>query len=337
MGLSKEPDTDGARSVRSPATAGTDCGRWGGYGGTCPDLAIDQRREDGQALTFDTEPLAEDMVLLGAPVVDLEIEVDQPHVNLTARLCDVYPDGTSALMTYGVLNLSHRNSHEFPEACPVGTKFRVKLQLNDFGRLIPKGHRIRLALATQHWPIVWPQPHLTTLTVALGSSTISLPVRPPHAKDKQVRFEPAETAPPAATTELVPGFDRRTVSDDVGSGIRTITLVSDHGRHSFDDRGIVVSSSNRDEFTIHPDDPLSAKLVTEYRWAIKSGEADTEAISVTELTADANPFSSFLEYRSAREWRGRSHKKRQAQNSTRLLLNEIEPFDQQNRATRTAL
>ncbi len=127
--------------------------------------------------------------MLGAPELDLLVTVDQPHVNLAARLCDVYPDGTSALMTYGVLNLSHRDSHEHPTPCPVGTPFRVKLKLNDFARTVPKGHRIRLALANQHWPILWPQPMLSTLSVTTGDSTVMLPVRRPSPRDRDVRFE----------------------------------------------------------------------------------------------------------------------------------------------------
>jgi uncharacterized protein len=289
-GLTTNPDQSGTRTVRSPATAGTDCGRWGGYGGTCPDMPIDQQREDAIGLCFDTEPLEQDTVILGAPVIDLEIQVDQPHVNLTARLCDVYPDGTSALMTYGVLNLSHRKSHEHPEPCPLGERFRVKLKFNDFGRVVPRGHHLRLALATQHWPIVWPQARLTTLTVHLGSSAISLPIRPPNMKDRTVRFEPAEIAPPVLATELAAGGHKRTITDDARSGIRTITLSSDHGRHSIDDRGITMSSRSCDEFAIHPDDPIGAKLVSQYHWAIKSGEADTEASSRTELTADQTHF-----------------------------------------------
>ena len=102
-------------------------------------MAIDQRREDGLALCYDTPPLEEDVTLLGAPELDLLVTVDEPHVNLSARLCDVYPDGTSALMTYGVLNLSHRDSHEHPQPCPVNKPFRVRLKLNDFGRMVPKG------------------------------------------------------------------------------------------------------------------------------------------------------------------------------------------------------
>jgi putative CocE/NonD family hydrolase len=290
--LSPDPEISGAtKSVRSPANAGRDCGRWGGYGGGCPDMAIDQRREDGMALCFDTEPLDQDTTLLGAIELDLLVTVDQPHVNLVARLCDVYPDGTSALMTYGVLNLSHRDSHEHPAPCPVSEPFRVRLKLNDFGRVVPKGHRIRLAIANQHWPILWPQPHLSTLNVVLGESRAVLPVRPVSPRDREVRFEEAEIAPPVPSTVLEPGYDSRVVVDDVGSGSQTITLVSDHGRTRYEDRGITVSSSNRDVMSICADDPLSARLVTEYRWAIASGDADMEASARTELTADETHFS----------------------------------------------
>jgi len=288
--LDREASATGTLSVCSPANAGRDCGRWGGYGGSCPDMPIDQRREDGAALCFDTAVLDEDLTLLGAPELDLLVTVDQPHVNLAARLCDVYPDGSSALMTYGVLNLSHRDSHEHPTPCPVGTPFRVRLKLNDFGRTIPKGHRIRLALANQHWPILWPQPALATFDVAIGDSTLVLPVRPPSPLDREVRFEPAETAPPVPATELDPGYDRRIVTEDVGTGEQTIVLTSDHGRRRYDDRAITVSSSNIDTMSIRPDDPLSARLVTEYRWAVESGEADTESWARTELTADVTHF-----------------------------------------------
>ena len=301
--LGRIADAGPVLSVRSPATAGRDCGRWGGYGDDCPDMPIDQRREDALALCFDTEPLDDDTTLLGAPELDLLVTVDEPHVNLIARLCDVYPDGTSALMTYGVLNLSHRDSHEHPQPCPVGTPFRVKLRLNDLGRTVSKGHRIRLAITNQHWPILWPQPRLSTLAVMAGDSTLTLPVRPPSPRDSEVRFEPVETAPPVPITILEEGFNRRTVTEDVGSGLQTITLVSDHGRYRYDDRGITVSSAVSDTFEIRPDDPLSARLTTQYRWAIASGEADTEATARTELTADETHF--FLSwYLEARE-RGR--------------------------------
>ena len=231
------------------------------------------------------------------------VAVDQPHVNLAVRLCHVYPDGTSALMTYGVLNLSHRDSHEHPEPCPVGAPFRVRLKLNDFGRAVPKGHRIRLAIANQHWPILWPQPKLSALSIATGESTLVLPVRPPSPSDADVRFEEAETSPPVPTTTFREGFDRRIVTEDVGEGVQIIELTSDHGVHRYDDRNITVSSGVTDRFEIRPDDPLSAKLVSEYRWAIASADADTEAAARTELAADETHF--LLSWRLEARERGR--------------------------------
>ncbi len=288
--LGAAPRPGERRSIRPPATAGTDCGRWGGYGGEVPDMPIDQRREDGQSLCFDTAPLSEDVCLLGAPVVDLDIEVDQPRANLIARLCDVYPDGTSALMTYGVLNLTHRDGHEFPADCPVGKPFRVRLQLNDFGRMVEKGHRIRIALSTQHWPIVWPQPKLVAFVCVPGTGRLSLPIRAPSPLDDKVRFEPPEIAMPLPTETLAPARHSRTVTDDGTTGLRSIELFSDHGRTFILDRHIETASKVTDSFHILPDDPLSARLVQEYSWAVRSGEADTRAVSRTELTADADFF-----------------------------------------------
>lgn len=289
-GLRPAPGSGPAMSVCSPATAGTDYGRWGGYGGTSPDLAIDQRREDGQSLTFDTEPLGEDLTILGAAEVALEIVLDAPRANIAVRLCDVYPDGTSAVVTYGVLNLCHRDGHEHPSECPVGTPFKATVRLNDIGRTFPAGHRIRLAIQTQFWFVLWPQPFLVTATLASGGSALRLPVRPASPLDADVRFEPAETAPPVPSTETRPGRAEKTVTDDLGTGYRTIRLVNDGGEHSIDDRGIVTSSGGTDVFTIHPEDPLSAKLESEYFWAVRSGEADYDVHARTEFTADAEDF-----------------------------------------------
>ncbi len=274
----------------SPVTAGITCGRWGGYGGTTPDMALDQRREDAIGLTFDMPALKNDMSMLGAPVLEITVKVDQPHAHLIARLCDVYPDGTSALMTYGVLNLSHRDSHEHPTPCPVGRAFKVRLQLNDFGRTVPKGHRIRLSLATQHWPMVWPHAKPVTLDVQSGTSSLLLPVRPDHKSDNAVSFARPETAPACPVTTIAPDSDQRLIEHDVGSGLHRVTLVSDHGTCSIDDRNIVSSSRVTEISEIREGDPLSARTVNTYVWAIKSADADYEAESRTELTADTKHF-----------------------------------------------
>ena len=289
-GLGLSPEKGPPLSHSSPATAGTDYGRWGGYGGTSPDLAIDQRREDGQSLCFDTGVLDEDLVLLGAIEVDLELIVNRPRVNLAVRLCDVGPDGTSAVMTYGVLNLAHRNSHEAPEPCPVGKPFRVAIRLNDFGRVVPKGHRLRLAIQNQFWFVLWPQPELSLISLFSGTSHLRLPVRPPSPRDVEVRFAPPEISAPAQVAVLSAGGHGKTVEDDLATGFRAIRLVSNFGAWRILDRNITCSGHGSDTFTIHPDDPLSARLVTEYHWSFSSGPADVSGLSRTVLTADAQNF-----------------------------------------------
>ncbi len=53
--------------------------------------------------------------IVGAPELLVRLSSDRPQANIAVRLCDVHPDGASELISYGVLNLTHRNSHEFPE------------------------------------------------------------------------------------------------------------------------------------------------------------------------------------------------------------------------------
>ena len=274
--------------LASPVTAGRDCGRWGGYGGDSPDLAVDQRREDGAGLTFDTAPLDGDLVLLGAPIVGLTATADCPALNLIARLCDVAPDGTSTLITWGVLNLTHRDSHEMPAPIVPGQPFAATIRLNDIGRRIAKGSRLRLSLATQHWPIIWPQPGRGGIQIAPGASRLTLPVHPGDAT--KLAFAPAERAPPVPAIEERPGRYQRRIVEDVGTGEQRIELFTDYGRTRLIPYDIATDSWCRETMTITRDDPLSARLDAEWKIGFVSDGVDAEVRSQVTLTADAEAF-----------------------------------------------
>jgi predicted acyl esterase len=55
------------------------------------------------------------LTIIGHPRIDLTITSSVPVAFASVKLCDVFPDGTSALVTRGILNLTHRGSHETPE------------------------------------------------------------------------------------------------------------------------------------------------------------------------------------------------------------------------------
>lgn len=301
--LGEKPQPGTLLHVRSPLEAGAEGGRWGGYGGDCPDMAPDQRREDGMALCFDTAPLEADLEILGSAELDLEFSVDSPRANLCARLCDVAPDGTSALIAYGVLNLTHRESHEFPKLLKPGEAAQARLTFKATGRRLPRGHRLRLALSTQHWPVIWPQPWLSQLSLESGLSFLSLPVRRTSSDALTSPFGEPLTTPPVERKSLRDGQHSRTITEDVGSGRRDIALFTDYGRTHLTESGIVTDMVGTDRFSITRGDPLSAVAVADWRYGITSGEADVTATARTELRCDAEHL--ILDWRVETQERGK--------------------------------
>src|ERR1051326_1054004 len=74
--------------VRSPQSHGKASGEWmaAGVAGEHP---TDQRLDDGGALVFETPVLEEEISMLGAPTLRLDLSADAPVAQLAARLSDV--------------------------------------------------------------------------------------------------------------------------------------------------------------------------------------------------------------------------------------------------------
>jgi hypothetical protein len=288
--LAPETGPEGALTLRSPETVGLHAGRWCPYGLT-PDLAEDQRLEDGGCLTFDTDPLAERIEILGSPVAELELAVDRPVALIAARLSDVAPDGAATRVSYGLLNLTHRESHEHPTALEPGRRYRVRLPLNDVAQAFPAGHRIRLALSTAYWPTAWPSPEPVTLTLYAGASTLTLPVRPPDPADATLApLPPLETPPPLPVTVYEPARTERVVHHNVTTGEVTLDWTMDSGRHRFDDIDLTVHTVAADRFTIRPEDPLSARAEVAWTVRLARGDWHVETRTRTVLTATRDTF-----------------------------------------------
>jgi putative CocE/NonD family hydrolase len=206
-GLSAAKGLLGAREVCSPLTVGKHSGEWCPFG-RGEDQADDQREDDALSLVFDTPPLSETVEILGAPVLTVELASDRPIATLIARLCDVHPTEESLRVSFGVLNLTHRDGHAEPTPLVPGQRYQVRIQLNDAGSTFPAGHRIRLGLSTTYWPMVWPAPEPATVTILGGA--LDFPVRP--ARAESLRPLPApESAPPERPRQIRPGvvrFDR---------------------------------------------------------------------------------------------------------------------------------
>ncbi len=193
------------RVHRSPTTVGVDAGSWLPYGNPA-DLPGDQRCEDARSLTFDSEPLAEELDILGKPVVRLRLAADRATAFVAVRLCDVHPDGTSALITRGILNLCRREGHDTTTPLEPGRAVDVVVPLKAIGQTVPAGHTLRLAVSTSYWPWIWPSPSPVGLTITCDQgSSLELPIRPADAGvDAHEPFDEPELSEPLAFEWLAP-------------------------------------------------------------------------------------------------------------------------------------
>ncbi len=279
----------GTATIRSPQTVGQTIGKWCPYG-LFPDMPGDQRDEDGGSLVFDTEPLAENIETLGAAVVELEISSDKPQALVAVRLSNVHPDGAATRVSYGLLNLTHRDSHENPEPLVPGKTYKVRVQLNDMAQVFPKGHRIRVAVSTAYWPLAWPSPEAATITLH-GGSALTLPIRGASAEDKKLTPLPPHELPEILkTTTIRPGRIEQTHIRDRPTGALRYVFVNDSGTTRIDGIGLESSSVMQDDFSIHPSDPLAARAEVTSNAQFKRENWEIETKCRTVMTATPTTF-----------------------------------------------
>ena len=65
------------------------------------ELPVEQRLEDALAECWETATLKEPVAVLGFAEVHLQLSCDRPCALVAARLCDIFPNGESSLITRG--------------------------------------------------------------------------------------------------------------------------------------------------------------------------------------------------------------------------------------------
>lgn len=253
-------------AIASPQHCGSAAGEYFPFAFS-DELPDEQSGDDALSLCFDTAKSQQDMDIVGAPTVSLRVSADQHDANVAVRLCDVRPDGTSALITYGVFNLSHRRSHEIPEDLVPDEVYDVTFTLDQTAYHMPAGHRLRLAISTSYWPLIWPSPLPATLTVHEGS--IEVPMRKMPDVGDEWHFEEPVGSMAWKTEKLRPSSYKRVVSIDPDTKIATTHIKCDSGEVRDLEHGLVSGSKLEEKFSIHPDDPNSAKASA--RWEQTGG------------------------------------------------------------------
>nr|WP_238371058.1 CocE/NonD family hydrolase [Heliomarina baculiformis] len=281
------PDTGPlSQSVNSPAhcgaASGEYCAIWLG-----PEMPGDQRGDDAFSACFDSAPASEDMNIVGAPRVTLTLAADKPQAQMALRLCHIHPDGASTRITYGVLNLSHRNSAANPEPMTPGKAEEITLDLDHIAYRLPKGHRLRVAISSAYWPLIWPAPEMATLSLTDGR--LALPVRKTADKDEWT-FPPPDAETPWQITTLREGSNTRVSETDHNSGDIHLVITDDFGKVQDDVHGLISGGIARERWSIHPDDPLSARGTCHWTTELERDDIILRTETFSEMWSDQTRF-----------------------------------------------
>jgi hypothetical protein len=289
-GLAEAPGGGGSVLVSSPLATGEGAGRLAGYGGG-PDLPTDQRADDGRSITFDGPLLDAPFEILGAAEIEVEVSCDQPQAMIAVRLNEVWPDGAATRVSFGVLNLTHRDGHAEPQPLEPGKSYRVRVPLKPVAHGFARGNRLRVSVSNCYWPIVWPSPRPCALTLGLADARLILPVRTPRGADANLpAFAPPEAARAQAITVLQPDATTRVLDVDEASEWRRLTAFGDYGVQRIEAYDLTAGLWGREATESIGDDPASARAVAEWGASMQRGDWRVETRARLDFWSDAEHF-----------------------------------------------
>ncbi|HSG85053.1 MAG TPA: CocE/NonD family hydrolase [Candidatus Limnocylindrales bacterium] len=276
------------------ATVGTTGALSWGAGGEPNGLGRDPRPDEARSLTYTSRPLDAPLAILGFPEVVLNVAVDAPVATVVCRLMDVAPDGVSSQVALGALNLTHRRSHVDPEPLVPGRVEEVRVALRAAGYRYAAGHRIRLVVASQYWPVLWPSPYPAVLEVHRDDARPSLLELPtiPQAGGAGERAVPAfGTTPPDDLVPVGGGDDEPAswrVIEDVLAG--TVSVETSEGGTSTLPDGRSLFTRETFRLAARDADPAHAEMHADvvYRWHEVGFQ--TEIRAAARMTSDPDAF-----------------------------------------------
>ncbi|HEY1495705.1 MAG TPA: CocE/NonD family hydrolase, partial [Candidatus Solibacter sp.] len=114
------------------------------------DQRLVEQRKD--VLVYSTPPLKHEVEVIGPVQAVLYVASSARDTDFTAKLVDVFPDGTARILTDGILRLRYRNSLEKPELAKAGEVYRVTVDAGVTSNVFLKGHRIRVEISSSNFP-----------------------------------------------------------------------------------------------------------------------------------------------------------------------------------------
>jgi hypothetical protein len=115
---------------------------------------MDQRSIERRAdvLVYTTKPLKQDLEVVGPVKAVLWVASSARDTDFTAKLVDVFPDGTARNLTDGILRLRYRDSLEKPALAQPGQIYRISIDAGVASNVFLMGHCIRVEISSSNFP-----------------------------------------------------------------------------------------------------------------------------------------------------------------------------------------
>ena len=115
---------------------------------------MDQRKVESRpdVLVYTSSVLKKEVEVTGPIRVVLYASTSAPDTDFTAKLVDVFPDGSARILTDGILRLRYRESLEKPVASVPGQTYQVTVDAGVTSNVFLKGHAIRLEISSSNFP-----------------------------------------------------------------------------------------------------------------------------------------------------------------------------------------
>jgi hypothetical protein len=123
--------------------------RWTTQLGGGPVDYGDRQHADAKLLAYTSLPLDRDIEITGSPALTLHMASSQPDGAVIVYLEAVKPNGSVAYLSEGARRLALRGGFTRRDLAPIepGATFAITIELHAFSAVIPKGYRLRVALA----------------------------------------------------------------------------------------------------------------------------------------------------------------------------------------------
>lgn len=197
----------------------------------------------------------------------------------------MHPDGTATRVSFGVINLAHREGNAEPKPLIPGEPVTIRLVLDACGYRFGKGHRVRLSLSTAYWPTVLPPPVDPGLTIDIGSLGLALPKLGTHEAFEM--REPDNPDPLPKYIAHTPPVTRRSVTRDLSANRTDYLIHEDTGLAEHPGTGLSTRQLREEVWSISPDDPLSMRGTAIWTCDMQRTGWSVRTISTAKITCTA--------------------------------------------------